>query len=208
MDAARFDALTGVLGTISTRRRIARLLGIGIAAVAATGGLVLPRPLAAGCRDEGCPCRSDRHCVDGFVCCIPGSADGWTDGLCAAPERCGCSAAGCTCYPLQRTPCDPGLTCADPGLTGPATGICSPAPGVDGGCRSWGAWCPAACWPGSPCDGCCSGFCGADGACDERICPDANCRCDPGNPFSCDSGLTCVPVQQPLGSSLPGGVCM
>ncbi|MFM9107125.1 MAG: hypothetical protein ACKOWF_10570 [Chloroflexota bacterium] len=198
MDHARFDALARALGAGLTRRRFGALAAAVLA--------LAPAASQAGCGKEGCICSADAHCHSGLICCIPGDDAGVPEGLCTVPGLCACPGEGCTCYPHQRTPCDRGLACV--AVSTPAAGTCAAASLPAGACAAWGDWCPDSCGWDAPCDGCCSGHCGADGACDEQVCSAANCRCDPNDPFSCDDGLNCVPVQQPLGSRLPGGVCM
>jgi hypothetical protein len=206
MDGERFDALARQMTRRISRRRAARLAGFGTIA-ALFGHLTGVRRADAGhCTTEPCACTRTHQCGDGMICCIPGQEDGWDTGVCRTPDSCNCAWEGCVCYTLQRTPCAPGLSCEV--VVGPSVGYCLRPSEDSGGCTPWGQWCPSSCGWGRTCDGCCSGFCGGDGACSEQICDFANCRCDPTDPFSCLSGLTCTPVQAPLGSDLPGGVCL
>jgi hypothetical protein len=200
MDGSRFDNLTRTMNASATRRRFGGLLA------ALTSMVTLPKPARAGCGRTGCICSADSHCYDGLICCIPGDFDGWADGLCTVPGLCACTSEGCTCYPHTETPCDPGLTCT--ATNTPSAGTCQPTDIPAGACVAWGEWCPDWCAPGSDCDGCCGGYCGVGGSCDERICTASGCRCEYGQPGACDPGLTCEAVQAPLGSDLPGGICM
>lgn len=200
MDDQRFDAIARMFGATLTRRRLGALAAV-VAAFATR-----PTTTRAGCGSEGCICSADAQCQGGLICCVPGDFDGWADGLCTVPGLCACSGEGCTCYPHVETPCDRGLICT--AVNTPSAGTCQPSQIAPGECASWGQWCPVWCASGSDCDGCCSGYCGPDGSCSERICTASGCRCDYGQPGACDPGLTCAAVQAPLGSNLPGGVCM
>jgi len=124
-----------------------------------------------------------------------------------------CSADGCRCRGGTLGSCLPGLVCCPDNANQPGgAGSCvAPSQCFGGLCRSDGSGCPVTCVRGVNCLGCCSGYCGLDGACGPSTCRGAGCDCIAGSVAACDDGLACCPVIAGLpggpGVCAPRGVC-
>lgn len=74
--------------------------------------------------------------------------------------------------------------------------------------ESWA--CPSYCDLGGDCAGCCSGYCGYDGACEYYGCVGGGlgCSCSSDSPYdNCDAGLVCCGDQLPPGWVGGSGTC-
>jgi hypothetical protein len=124
-----------------------------------------------------------------------------------------CAADGCRCHAGVPGSCPAGLVCCpdDASLPG-GSGTCVPPSQCFGGlCSADGVACPAFCAWGANCVGCCSGYCGTNGACGAGSCRAAGCACITGTLNPCDEGLACCPTFEGLlggpGICAPRGIC-
>ena len=116
-----------------------------------------------------------------------------------------CTSQNCRCTTGTQQPCDAGLVCCPttdrpggPGHCQPED-VCYPHQ-----CDANGDACAATCNWGDECAGCCSGYCGNLGSCDDpppTPCTGQGCACSGGVQGACDGGLVCCQS----GQSIPGG---
>lgn len=124
-----------------------------------------------------------------------------------------CAEDGCHCRPGTPNACIPGLVCCADNPDQPGgRGTCVPPSQCFGGlCSGDAVVCPASCAWGTTCAGCCSGFCGHDGLCNQGGCREAGCDCISGTLAPCDEGLVCCPTIAGVlggpGICLPRGIC-
>jgi len=124
-----------------------------------------------------------------------------------------CAADGCHCQASVPGSCEPGLVCCpnNPHLPG-GSGMCvAPSQCFGGVCSGDAVACPASCTWGTNCVGCCSGYCGFNGACSGGGCRSAGCECVTGALNPCDEGLACCPTFEGIlggpGICAPRGIC-
>jgi hypothetical protein len=113
-----------------------------------------------------------------------------------------CNYEGCGCSTGTHHACGSGLICcaSSPGTPGGA-GVCLSRADCDAPCVDHGYTCPNSCNWGDSCSGCCSGFCGQVGVCDD---PSVGAPCG-GPSLPCDPGLVCCPYVPGLAGG--AGVC-
>jgi hypothetical protein len=99
-----------------------------------------------------------------------------------------CNYEGCGCATGTSHACGSGLVCcaSSPGTPGGA-GVCTPRGQCDGSCIERGNSCPGYCNWNDGCSGCCSGYCGPRGSCDQP--PNLSQSCA----GYCQYGLICCP---------------
>ncbi len=115
-----------------------------------------------------------------------------------------CSYEGCGCSTGTKHACGSGLVCcaSSPGTPGGA-GVCTPRGQCEGGCRDRGSACPGYCNWDDGCSGCCSGYCGPRGSCEQP--PNLGLSCSGGTANPCLYGLVCCPYVPGLAGG--AGVC-
>jgi hypothetical protein len=124
-----------------------------------------------------------------------------------------CAEDGCRCRASVSGSCVAGLVCCPDDMSLPGgSGTCVPPSQCFGGiCSADAVACPAFCAWGAHCVGCCSGFCGANGACGSCGCRSAGCECVTGTLNPCDEGLACCPTFEGIlggpGICAPRGIC-
>lgn len=124
-----------------------------------------------------------------------------------------CAADGCRCQASVPGSCEPGLVCCanDPNLPGGSGTCVAPSQCFGGLCSGDMVACPASCAWDANCIGCCSGYCGPNGACSTGGCRSVGCDCVTGTLNPCDEGLACCPAAEGLlggpGICAPRGIC-
>lgn len=223
MAPSRFDLAAKALATPASRRAALGWLGggglgavLGALGVGRVAGQAAAQDADAGggCTGRGCRCNGgvQNACDDGLVCCAdnPGLPGG--PGRCVREGRCnptdaGCTGEGCSCHSGTLGACDDGLVCcADDASQPGGPGRCEDEAVCFGNqCQATTNPCPSACSAGSYCQGCCSGYCGADDACGPPPCSDIGCECTTGmQQTGCADGLVCCQSQMG-GGPVPGG---
>lgn len=218
MEAPRLDLLARAVATPASRRAALRRLG-GASLGAVLGALGVGRASAqddsdGGCTDRGCRCNGgvQNNCDSGLVCCPdnPGLPGGpgrcLRQGNCNPPDV-GCTGEGCACHTGTLGACDGDLVCcADDASMPGGPGRCEDESVCFANqCQATTNPCPSTCAAGSYCQGCCSGYCGDDGACSTPPCSGVGCECTAGMQQSgCDDGLVCCQSQMG-GGPMPGG---
>lgn len=124
-----------------------------------------------------------------------------------------CAEDGCRCNAGVPAECPGGLVCCpdNPNLPG-GSGTCVPPSQCFGGlCSGDAVACPPYCAWEANCVGCCSGYCGANGACGAGSCRSVGCECITGTLNPCDEGLACCPTFEGIlggpGVCAPRGIC-
>lgn len=124
-----------------------------------------------------------------------------------------CAADGRRCSAGVPGSCPGGLVCCPDNVNLPGgSGTCVPPSQCFGGlCSGDAVACPAYCAWGANCIGCCSGYCGPDGACGLGGCRVVGCECITGTLNPCDEGLACCPTFEGMlggpGICAPRGIC-